>query len=128
MKPPARILLADDDDNLRVILQPILESGGYRVVGSSDCRTTIQLLRDEPFDLVLLDITLPDRSGFAVLEFVRENSLSSKVIIITGTDGLQNVIRGATLGVMDYLIKPFTSNYLLRSIRHALERRSDNAR
>ena len=120
MKPPAKILLVDDDEHLRLVLRPVLESGGYRVFESPDCSTALELLRTQTFDVILLDITLPDRSGFAVLEFVMENHTSSKVIMITATDGLQNAIRSATLGVIDYVTKPFDPNSLLRSIQHAL--------
>lgn len=120
MDPSARILLVDDDEDLRVILLPLLESRGYDVVEASDCSTALQLLRDRIFDVVLLDITLPDRSGFGVLEFVAENHIRSKVIMMTGTSGLENAVRSATLGVMDYITKPFTPHYLIRSIQHAL--------
>ena len=121
MNPFPRILLVDDDDDLRLVLKPLLECDGYSVVGSSQCSTAIQLLRDEVFDVVLLDITLPDRSGFGVLEFVKANNLPTKVIVVTGTVGLENAIRSASFGVMDYIIKPFAPHYLLRSIQHALE-------
>ena len=121
MNPSPRILLVDDDDDLRLVLKQLLESGGYRVVGSSQCGTAIELLRDESFDMVLLDITLPDNSGFGVLEFLKANNLPTKVIVITGTVGLENAIRSAALGVLDYIVKPFAPHYLLRSIQHALE-------
>ena len=120
MNSPAKILLVDDDDDLRDVLQIILESGGYHVVESRDCTTAIRLLKEERFDIVLLDIGLPDGSGFNILEFVKESCPSSKVIMVTGTVGLANAIKSATLGVSDYITKPFTPHYLLRSIDHAL--------
>ena len=120
MDPNARILLVDDDDDLRSVLQTLLELKGYSVVGAADCNSAIQLLRDGNFDLVLLDIALPDRNGFGVLEFVKEHCVHSKVIMMTGTVGLENAVRSATLGVMDYITKPFSPHYLLRSIQNAL--------
>ena len=115
-----KILLVDDDDTLRGILQGILKSRGYHVIEASDCTTALSMLRTERFNLVLLDITLPDRSGFDVLTFVNENHLPIKVIMITGTIGLENAVRSVTLGAEDYISKPYNPNYLLRSIEHAL--------
>ena len=120
MDPSAKILLVDDDDDLRGVLQTLLELRGYSVVGAPDCSTAIQILRDGNINLVLLDIGLPDRSGFGVLEFVRDHCVHSKVVMMTGTVGLENAVRSATLGVMDYITKPFSPHYLLRCIQNVL--------
>ena len=112
--------MVDDDDSLRAVLRGVLMSRGYCIVEAPDCRTALELLRSVKFDVVLLDITLPDRSGFEVLGYVSENQLSCKVIMITGTMGLENAMKSAARGVQDYITKPYTSNYLLRSIEHAL--------
>ncbi len=120
MSSSAKILLVEDDNDLRGVLRQILEARNYVVAGSSDCRTAIQRLQDETFDLVLLDIGLPDKSGFEVLEYIRDNGLCSKVIMLTGTVGLQHAVRSAKLGVTDYITKPFAPHYLLRSIEDAL--------
>ena len=116
----AKILLVDDDDDLRDLLQTVLRSNCHSVVGAPDCSTAIQLLKSQDFDVVLLDITLPDAKGFEVARFLQENHLPAKVIVITATAGLENAIRSAALGVKDYITKPFTTNYLLRCIDNAL--------
>jgi DNA-binding response OmpR family regulator len=116
----ARILLVDDDDVLRGLLRTLLSSHGYSVAEASTCNLAISLLGSQPFDLVLLDITLPDGSGFSVAEFLREKNIPSKVIVLTGTNGLDIALKGASLGVQDYISKPFKPQYLLNSIRHAL--------
>ncbi|MBM2840270.1 MAG: putative Fis family transcriptional regulator [Bacteroidetes bacterium] len=121
METTTKILLVDDDDDLRDIVRTeVMVSSGHRIVEAPDCDTAIRLLQGESFDLVLLDITLPDKSGLEVLKFIKEKRLSTKVIMVTGTAGLENAITSTTLGAQDYITKPFTINYLLRSIEHAL--------
>ncbi len=115
-----RILLVDDDDDLRDLLHTLLGLQGYSVTEARTGNLAMDLLRAQNFDLVLLDLTLPDGSGFRVAEFLRENKLPGKVIVVTGTDGLENATRGAELGVRDYITKPFKPQYLLKSIEHAL--------
>jgi DNA-binding NtrC family response regulator len=120
LKTNVQILLVDDDDEVRVVVGTILKSHGYDVAEAHNCDTALRLLGSSGFDVVLLDITLPDNSGFRVLEFIKENRLSSKVIMITGTIGLENAIKSATLGAKDYIAKPYNANYLLKSIEHVL--------
>lgn len=120
MEIGTRILLVDDDDDLRDLLQTLLRTHGYSVTEAQTGNIAMDLLRDQKFDLVLLDLTLPDGSGFRVAEFLRANKLPGKVIVVTGTDGLENATRGAALGVQDYITKPFKPQYLLKSIEHAL--------
>ena len=119
MKLELRILLVDDDDDLRDLLHTLLSLHGYSVAEADTGGLAMDLLRNQEFDLVLLDLTLPDGSGFRVAEFLRANNLPGKVIVITGTDGLDNALRGAALGVQDYITKPFKPQYLLKSIEHA---------
>lgn len=116
----ASILLVEDDDELRVLLRTVLHNHGYSVSEARDCHTALDMLHRRNFDVVLLDITLPDGNGFRVAEAVRENHLTSKVIVITGKGRLENALRSATFGVYDYISKPFNPQYLLRSIEHAL--------
>ena len=120
-----KILLVDDDKDLRDVVRVILDSSGYLVVEAADCEHALSLLASERFDLILLDIALPDRSGFRVLEFVRENHIAAKVIMITGTVGLENAIKSTSLGARDYITKPYNPNYLLKSIEHILSDRSE---
>lgn len=120
----AKILLVDDDKDRRDSVQVMLKSSGYHVVKESDCENATSFLASERFDLILLDITLPDMRGFQVLKFLKENNLSSKVIVITGTVGLKNEIKSATPVARDYIIKPYDPDYLLKSIEHILSDQS----
>jgi len=120
----ARILLVDGDKDLRDSARAILKSSGYLVVEATDHEHAFSLLASEKFDLILLDITLPDRSGFRVLEFLKANHVASKVIVITGTIGLVNAIQSPTLEKPEYVTKPYNPHYLLKSIQHVLSERS----
>ena len=94
----ARILLVENDKDRRDSVQELLKPSGYLVVEAADHEKALSLLASEKFDLVLLDITLPDKSGFGVLEFLEKNHIASKVMVVTGTVGLANVITSATPG------------------------------
>jgi DNA-binding NtrC family response regulator len=123
----ARILLVDDDDGLRSVLERTLNARGYAVTGVSDRNTALDVLHHQTFDVVLLDIALPDGNGLAILDLLKQPHLASRVIVLTGTVGLENAVRSAILGVHDYITKPFTFNYLLRSIQHVLAKHSRQA-
>jgi DNA-binding response OmpR family regulator len=121
MSPPTKILVVDDDPDLRdVVRNEVMGSSGFAVHEAPDCATAIRMLQRDRFDLVLLDITLPDKSGLEVLKHINEQRLATKVIVVTGTVGLEQAILSTSLGAQDYITKPFTLNYLLRSINHVL--------
>jgi DNA-binding response OmpR family regulator len=120
MEAGTQILLVEDDEDLRVLMRTLLRYNGYSVTEACDCHTALDLLQRLNFELVLLDINLPDGNGFSVAEAIRENHLTCKVIVVTGTAGIENALQGAALGVHDYISKPFKPQFLLRSIEHAL--------
>jgi DNA-binding response OmpR family regulator len=120
----ARILLVDDNKDRRESVLVILKSSGYQVIEAADFEHAFSLLVSERFDLILLDITLPDKSGFKVLEFLKENHLAGKVIVITGAVGIEYTIKSATPGARDYITKPYDPERLLKSIEHVLSDRS----
>ncbi len=119
-----KILLVHADKDLRDSVRVILNSSGYLVFEAADCENALSLLANETFDLILLNITLPDKSSFRVLDFLNENHLNSKVIVITGTAGLEHTIKSTSLGAREYITKPYDPNYLLKSIDHVLSGRS----
>ena len=116
----SRILLIDDDRNRRDSVRIILNSNKQLLTEAVDCAESLHLLAKEKFDLILLDITLPDKSGFRVLEYLEKNQIASKVMVLTGRVGVANVIRNATHGAREYMTKPFDSHDLLKSIGHIL--------
>jgi DNA-binding response OmpR family regulator len=120
----AKILLVEDDKNRRDAVRLILKSSDYLVVEAPDHATALTLLANEMFDLILLDITLPDKRGFRVLEFLEKNHIASKVMVITGVMGLANVVRSATLEARETVTRPSNPGDLLKSIEHVLSDRA----
>ena len=116
----AKVLLVDGDKDLRNCVQEILKSSGYLVAEAADCQSALSLLEGERFDLILLDIALPDRSGFSILEYCQETRVASKIIVITGTVELGIEIKSASLGVQDCVTKPYDPDDLLKFIKHVL--------
>jgi DNA-binding response OmpR family regulator len=121
----ANLLLVDDNGNRRDAVRTLLKSSGSLTVEAADCMSAISMLETEKFDLILLDITLPDRSGFRVLEFLEKNHIAGKVMVITGTMGVANVSRSGTPGAREYLTKPYDPRDLSKSIEHVLSGRSE---
>jgi len=120
----AKILLIDDNKSRRGSLRLVLMSNPQFTMDAVDCSGAISLLGTVSFDLILLDVTLTEKSGFRVLTFLRENHLAGRVIVITGTVELENEIKNITPGAGDYITKPYNPKYLLMSIEHVLSDKS----
>lgn len=114
------ILFVDDDEELRAIVHDQLTSAGYEVDEAQDGLEAIGMIRTRTYDVLLLDITLPGKSGLEVLTFARNHSPCSKVIMLTGIVGLGTAIDSLTRGASDYITKPYALEHLLGSIRMAL--------
>ena len=102
-----KILLVEDDANLREVTQRSLEKERYVVEIAADYRTALQKIEDYDYDCILLDIMLPDGSGLDLLEKLKEMHKRENVIIISAKDSLEDKVLGLELGADDYLPKPF---------------------
>jgi DNA-binding response OmpR family regulator len=112
------ILVIDDDPDLLDAHQSILERAGYRVLTAPDGGTGLQLALNYLPDLILLDLLMPVRNGFLVLEAVRERSpLSPRVVMLTGNGAEAHRDWAAFLGADEYLEKPITLEQLLTIVR-----------
>jgi DNA-binding response OmpR family regulator len=115
-----RLLYADDEPDLRDLVQNHLSLEGFEVETVGDGAQAVKLLSSKPFDLVLLDIHMPVMDGLEVLKFIREKKLSPRLIMLTG-DGDPHVISEcAKYGAMDYLTKPYNYHELINAIDRAL--------
>ncbi len=119
-----RLLIIEDDPQLGIGLSLFLEAEGYKVALEGDGETGLRQAVSLPgYDLILLDAKLPDRSGFEVLREMRMQGASTPVLILTGLDEHEDIMRGFELGADDYLTKPFSTEELLARI-HAILRRT----
>jgi DNA-binding response OmpR family regulator len=112
-----RVLLVDDDSEIVESMRTVLESRGYEILIARDGNQGLMMAeKDEP-DLVVLDMMMPKRSGFLVLEKLRRSRpVPMKVIMITANEGSRHKAYAEMLGVDDYIRKPFAMDRLLASI------------
>ena len=116
-----KILVVDDDPEMRNALETYLQSEGYYVMSTGDGATALDLMSREPgFDLVLLDVVLPEMSGFDVLKKSQEKGISSPVLMMSGQGSHENILRGFGLGAQDYIVKPFDAEDLVQRTRALL--------
>lgn len=115
------ILIVDDDEELVGFLEDYLEKDGYQVTGTYDGKSALRLFRKREFDLVVLDLMLPEMDGFKVCKRMRRES-DTPIIMLTAKTAEDEKIKGLDLGADDYITKPFSPGELLARIRAALHR------
>ena len=123
-----RILIVEDEAHLADGVRFNLEQEGYEVEIAGDGRRALELLSSgvegrRPFDLVILDLMLPEMSGFEVARRARAAGNFSPILILTAKDATQDLVRGLEEGADDYLTKPFRLDELLARVRGLLRRR-----
>jgi two-component system, OmpR family, alkaline phosphatase synthesis response regulator PhoP len=117
-----RILLVEDETNLAKCIRLNLELEGHEVVWATTCGEARQVLAGSPPDLVVLDIMLPDVSGFQLLQEIKRKDIRLPVLILTARAGDEDRILGLSLGADDYLTKPFNLEELMLRVRGMLRR------
>ncbi len=120
------ILVVDDEERIRILIETRLQLGGYRVALAGDGEEAVESFRREPADLVILDLMLPRLDGYGGLEAVRAIS-DVPVLMLTACDRIENRVFGLELGADDYLVKPFSLKELKARIRSLLRRVQHNA-
>ena len=121
----ARLLIVDDDPSLRRFLRTELELEGYRCQEAATGQQALELIRAEPWDLLVLDWTLPDFSGVEICRRLRASHNTTPVLMLTGVDGIEDRVKALDAGADDYLVKPFSIEELLARLR-ALQRRASS--
>lgn len=120
-KSGKRILLVDDDAEIVESLRLALESNGYTVLIARDGNQGLALSERENPDLVILDMMMPKRSGFLVLEKMRRTrDTPLRVIMITANEGSRHKAYAEMLGVDDYIRKPFPMDRLIESVQRLI--------
>ena len=119
----AMILAVDDDPDIRAVIEVTLESAGHTVVSAAGGEEAINKLRRRQFDLVLLDIMMPNVNGYQVLEQIRAmpSRAETPVVVITAKHDPEGVLREIGQGIVDHLAKPFSPSELVDVVERAIE-------
>ena len=117
-----RILIVEDETNIVDILSFNLEREGYDTMEAYDGQTGLQLAREQNPDLILLDLMLPKLSGFDVCRQLRQEGLSTPIIILTAREEEEDKVYGLELGADDYITKPFAMRELLVRVKANIRR------
>jgi DNA-binding response OmpR family regulator len=121
-----RILVVDDDENILSLERTILEQKGFDVTAATGGADALKLLASQVFDLVLLDVMMPEIDGFTVCRKIKEDPRLKDVpvIFLTAKGGGEALAEGFESGAVMYINKPFTANKLLTIVNTMLESRS----
>jgi two-component system response regulator QseB len=122
-----RLLLVEDDAMIGESIRAGLRQDGHAVDWVTDGRTAEAAMRTEPYAMVLLDLGLPHKDGYAVLEDLRRSGNRVPVLILTARDAVADRVRGLDRGADDYLVKPFDLDELAARIRAVLRRHAGRA-
>ena len=120
---PAKILVAEDESNLRLVLQKELQRMGHDVRVAPDGEAALKLLEESAVDVLLSDINMPRMDGVELLRRVRERPNPPEVIMLTGVASVETAIESMKLGAYDYLSKPYHINELDALVKQATEKR-----
>jgi len=112
-----RILIVEDEERFASFLEKGLSANGYTTKVVGDGVTAAAVASDEEFDLMILDLGLPDMDGVHVLSLVRQRGVAMPVIILTARDDMSDKIAGLDAGASDYMTKPFSLEELLARLR-----------
>jgi two-component system, OmpR family, response regulator len=117
----ANVLVADDDGHIRDVLRYALERAGYTVFEAADGAQTLRIAREQPIDLVVLDIVMPEEDGLAVCQRLRAER-PVPIVFLTSRDDEVDRIVGLELGADDYVTKPFSPRELAARVKAVLRR------
>ncbi|PSR20593.1 MAG: DNA-binding response regulator [Sulfobacillus acidophilus] len=119
---PGRILIVDDDPHIRELCRLYLAHAGYQTAEAGDGREAINRVDREAFDLVVLDLMLPEVDGFDVLAHIRDRDDWLPVVMLTAMGDEEDRILGLEMGADDYMIKPFSPKELVARVKAVLRR------
>jgi len=120
-----RILIVDDDENIRKVLLAILEDKGYTVESVGTAREAVEKSKRKFYNLALIDIRLPDMEGIELLTKMRDTTPKMRKVIITGYPTLQNAVDAVNKGADAYIVKPFDVEKVLNTIDHQLRKQQE---
>ena len=122
MKDAASVLIVDDEPHIRRLLHGTLTRAGYAVAEAGSARQALAGIGDNPPDIVLLDLGLPDRDGLELLPLIQQKSRAA-VLVVSARESTDEKVAALDLGAIDYVTKPFDTEELLARVRVALRSR-----
>ena len=128
MDETARILVVDDDENIRKVVVTILEEEGYMVEAADTASKAIEKTRKKYYNVALIDVRLPDMEGIELLTKMKSTTPRMRKIIITGYPTLQNAIEAVNKGADAYIMKPFDVEKVLKTIKDQLREQDEENR
>jgi DNA-binding NtrC family response regulator len=118
----ARILIIDDDENIRKVLTAILEEEGYAIESVDTGKKAIERTKRKAYNLALIDIRLPDMEGIELLTKMKDTTPKMRKIIITGYPTVHNAVEAVNRGADGYIMKPFDVEKVLKTIENQLKK------
>ncbi len=119
-----KILLVEDEESLATGLEFNLQQEGYDVIWARDGRQALDCIKQQEFDLIVLDVMLPYHNGFEIAEHIRKRTPQQPVLMLTARTAANDRVRGLEIGVDDYVTKPFHLEELLLRIQNMLKRKN----
>jgi len=117
------LLVVDDDRHIQMAMADYLRSLGHRTETASTCNEALSRMEEFPFEVVICDVNLPDNDGFQLLQWARENSPETAIILLTGFGTIESAVEAIRMGAFDYLTKPVIDEELRFSIERAIGQR-----
>ena len=121
----ARIIIVDDDENIRKTMKTILEDEGYAVDLAATGNEAIEMTQKTAYNIALLDIRLPDMEGVELLKLIKDNVPRTRKIMVTGYPSTQNAISALNKNADAYLVKPVDVEKLLNMVKEQLQLQED---
>lgn len=128
MSDNIRILVIDDDENIRSVVTAILEDEGYTVETADTAKKGIERSEKSFYNLSLIDVRLPDMEGIELLGKLRDTKPKMRKIIVTGYPTMQNAVAAVNKGADAYVMKPFDVEKLLQTIKEQLQKQAEERR
>ena len=124
----SNILLIEDEDSIRRVLKKVLQQDNhsYKFTEATDGQEGILSVKKQHFDLILCDIKMPKKDGIEVLDFIRNHTPATPVVMISGHGNLETAVQAMRMGAFDYISKPPDLNHLLSTVRSALQSKSQS--
>lgn len=117
-----KILIAEDDKELRHLFSHVLSKNGYATKGVGNGREALSAMENDFFDLIISDIMMPEMDGYELVKTLRESGNTTPVLMITAKDGFEDMRRGFVLGTDDYMVKPVNVNEMVLRVQALLRR------